>query len=226
MGAAVTWKALPTTACAALLVASGCRSTGDGQGGPAPAPSPSVASAAAVTSAARPRPSAAPADASGPDAAASPPVPLADAAPIGVDAVAPVGGNWLRCYSRFLPRTRPEVDVQRLALMCGPSNGMKRLSDVQVSSVADGGQPREHKWSARSGDCFRIFAVGEPSIDDLDIEVLAPSGRRIAFDTTDDRWPIVKPDGPFCVFDDGSYRARVRAQRGSGDYAVQIWRLR
>ena len=89
----------------------------------------------------------------------------------------------------------------------------------------DGGR-RDHRWSAKSGDCFRIFAVAEPGVRDLDVEVHGPRGSRLAFDTTDDRWPVVKPDGPLCVFDDGEYRARVSAPTGTGEYAIQIWRLR
>ncbi len=148
----------------------------------------------------------------------------AEVAPLG--SAAPVGGNWLRCYASFQPRTRPELDVTRLGLMCGPSNGMKQLSDVHESRLGDAGTEREHRWTAAAGDCFRIFAVGEGTVEDLDVEVVDARGRRVAHDTTDDRWPIVAPDGPFCVFEAGAYRARVRAQRGAGSYAIQIWRLR
>jgi hypothetical protein len=113
----------------------------------------------------------------------------------------------------------------RLGLMCGPSNGMRKVAAVESEAV-EGAAGREHRWQARAGDCYRIFVVGHPVAEDLDVEVFDAKGRRVAFDTTDDRWPIVKPDGPFCVFDAGEYRAVVRAQRGSGRYAIEIWRLR
>jgi hypothetical protein len=48
----------------------------------------------------------------------------------------------------------------------------------------------------------------------------------VAWDTSDDRWPIVEPDGPFCALRDGEYRAVVRGARGSGRYAIEVWRLR
>jgi hypothetical protein len=166
----------------------------------------------------------------GPVVATAPaPQAVVDAAPAAeaTDArAAPVGGNWLKCYANFQPRTQPELEVLRLGLLCGPSNGMRKLSDVQQAELGDGGAGREHRFTAQAGDCYRIFAVGEPGIEYLDVEVFAPSGARVAWDTSDDRWPIVKPDGPFCVFHDGQYRAVVRAQRGSGRYAVEIWRLR
>jgi hypothetical protein len=186
---------------------------------PASSPAPPLASAPAPPPAASGTPSAA-ADAA--SEAAEPPEPvLADAGH-----PAPVGGNWLRCYAHFQPRTDPNLDVMRLGMMCGPSNGMKKASADKDVELPAGGGAREHRWQAEAGDCYRIFAVGEPTIEDLDIEVLDPAGKRIAFDTSDDRWPIVKPDGAFCVFQPGPYRAVVRAQRGAGKYAIEIWRLR
>ncbi len=145
----------------------------------------------------------------------------------GTDVPAPVGGNWLRCYASFQPRTQPKLDVTRLGLMCGPVNGMKKLADPPEATVdGDGGTGRQHAWTAEAGDCYRIFAVADPSVEDLDVEVFAPGGQRVAFDTGDDRWPLVNPDGPFCVFDAGEYRAVVKAPRSGGTYAIQIWRLR
>jgi len=136
----------------------------------------------------------------------------------------PVGGKWLSCYAHFQPRTQPELDARRLGQLCGPPNGMRRVA-AAGSDVEEGSRGREHRWKVRSGECFRVFAVAEPAVADLDVEVFGPLGKRFAFDTTDDRWPVVKPDGPFCLVRAGEYRAVVRAQRGSGRYAIEIWRL-
>lgn len=190
----------------------GCR-----EGSPAPA-SASSGPAVAPLSSASAAPSALP--------SAPPPAPSAQASP-AADAAppAPSGGNWLKCYAQFQPRTRPELDVMKLGLMCGPSNGMRKAA-ASEGVLAEAGKEREHRFKAESGDCYRIFTVAEPAVEDLDVEVLGPSGAKVAFDTSDDRWPIVKPDGPFCVFTEGEYRAVVRAQRGQGKYAIEIWRLR
>ena len=131
----------------------------------------------------------------------------------------------MRCYASFQPRTDPKSDVTRLAALCGPSTGMQRLLDAREGEIEDSGLLREHRFSARAGECFRIFAVGQPSIEDLDVEVFGPNGRRLALDTGEDRWPVVQPDGPFCTFEAGEHRAEVRVQRGSGRYAIEIWRL-
>jgi hypothetical protein len=153
--------------------------------------------------------------------------PLTAAAPSASARPAPVGGDWLRCYASFQPRTQPRLDVARLGLSCGPVNGMKKLADpVEAEVAGDAGPGRQHTFVAQAGDCYRIFAVAGPGVEDLDVEVFAPDGRRVARDTGDDRWPIVNPDGPFCVFDPGEHRAVVTAPRTGGSYAVQIWRLR
>jgi hypothetical protein len=117
------------------------------------------------------------------------------------------------------------MDVMHLGLMCGPSNGMRQVVASGAARI-ESGAAREHRFEAEAGDCYRVFGVGEPAVEDLDIEVLDAAGKQLAVDTSDDRWPIVKPDGPFCVFADGQYRVVVKAQRGAGSYALEIWRLR
>jgi hypothetical protein len=101
---------------------------------------------------------------------------------------------------------------------------MVKVASFSGELVQDAGLPREHRHSAREGECFRVFAVADPKIDDLDVEIF-DSSRRIAFDEGDDRWPIVKPDGPFCVFEAGEYSIRVRAPHGGGRYALELWKL-
>ena len=198
-------RGLGSLLCVALGLA-GCR-----EPAPTPTPAPAASSAPAPP---EPPPSAAPA------VSALPPVP---SPALDAGGPAPSGGNWLKCYAQFQPRTRPDLDVMRLGLMCGPSNGMRKVAESQDTASSDA---KEHRFQAESGDCYRVFAVAEPGVEDLDVEVLSPQGARVAFDTSDDRWPVVKPDGPFCVFDPGEYRAVVRAQRGQGRYNIEIWRLR
>jgi hypothetical protein len=47
----------------------------------------------------------------------------------------------------------------------------------------------------------------------------------VASDHNNDRWPILNPDGPFCLLDGGKHTVRVHARQGKGPYALQIWRL-
>lgn len=149
-----------------------------------------------------------------------------EGAPRGGDAAGkpePVGGPWVTCYAHFRPTSTPERDVTRLALLCGPENGMKIVGSTITADASD--IPIEHPLEAKPGECFRVFAVAAPQVTDLAIEVRDPKGVPVASDHNNDRWPILNPDGPFCLLDGGKHTVRVHARQGRGSYALQIWRL-
>lgn len=135
----------------------------------------------------------------------------------------PIGGTWVACYGRFRPTSTPERDVLRLGLLCGPANGMKQLGPVLQGEATEGGV--EHAFEAKAGECFRLFAVADAGVSSLAVELRDPKGLPLAADHDADRWPVVNPDGPICVMDDGRYTVRVRARRGAGQYALTVWRL-
>jgi hypothetical protein len=146
--------------------------------------------------------------------------PSRDAAPVATE---PVGGRWVSCYANYRATSTPERDVARLAALCGPSNGMVPVGSIAAGDAVDAAE--DHRLDARAGDCFRIFAVADAFVGDLGIEVINPNGKAITWDRNGDRWPILNPDGPFCLFDTGTYTVRVRALQGRGRYAMQVWRL-
>jgi hypothetical protein len=100
---------------------------------------------------------------------------------------------------------------------------MKPVGPIVTGDVTE--NAIELPFEARQGDCFRIFAVAEASASDLAVVVRDPKGGPVASDHNNDRWPIVNPDGPFCLVDGGKYTAELRARQGKGKYALQIWRL-
>jgi hypothetical protein len=135
----------------------------------------------------------------------------------------PVGGRWVSCYANYRPTGAPERDVARLGALCGPQNGMIAVRPVAGGEATD--TVADHRLEAGAGDCFRIFAVADAFVSDLGVEVVSPRGNAVTWDRNGDRWPVLNPDGPFCVFDAGTYTVRVRALQGRGRYALQIWRL-
>jgi hypothetical protein len=135
----------------------------------------------------------------------------------------PVGGPWVTCYGNYRPTSTPERDVIRLGLLCGPANGM-RLEGATITGEATDAVT-EHAFDVRAGDCFRVLAVAGSSVPDLAVEVRNPKGVPVASDHNNDRWPILNPDGPFCLLDAGKHTVRVHARQGRGRYALQIWRL-
>jgi hypothetical protein len=157
-----------------------------------------------------------------PRAAESTTVRAAVAADAG-NASEPVGGRWVSCYANFRATSRPERDVERLAASCGPPNGM--VPDGPIAAGDAGDVATDHRLEARAGDCFRIFAVADSFVGDLGVEVINPRGNAVTWDRNGDRWPILNPDGPFCLFEAGIFTVRVRALQGRGRYAMQVWRL-
>jgi hypothetical protein len=135
----------------------------------------------------------------------------------------PVGGSWVTCYGNYRPTSTPEQDVTRLGILCGPANGMRLVGNTLKGEASEA--MSEHPFDARSGECFRIFAVAETSAPDIAVVVRDPKGSPIASDHNNDRWPIVNPDGPFCVLETGKYALQVHARQGKGKFALQIWRL-
>jgi hypothetical protein len=136
-----------------------------------------------------------------------------------------LGGIWLDCYSTFRIRDGARPDLERLAKACGPTTSL-----VPVTEVRGGG-----KQSARSsadrftfavkggGRCYRIFATGERSVQDLDVAVVDEDGTLIASDRQTGPAPVVPGRGPLCLDRAGSYTLEVSVVRGDGAYALQVW---
>jgi hypothetical protein len=135
-----------------------------------------------------------------------------------------VGGPWVRCFGNFRPSGEPLKDVTRLALLCGPSNGMVR-ADGTEGAVAAGHPPVSWQLPAVRGECYRVFAVAEASVEDLDVVVRSSRGATIAADHGDDAWPVVQPDRPFCALEDDTVSVEVSTRRGSGKFAAEAWKL-
>lgn len=138
-----------------------------------------------------------------------------------------VGGPWVRCYGGFHPGGDPVKDVTRLSLLCGPENGMRRLSRAPLEgALVEGGPSVTETFEAHRGECYRVFAVAERTVSDLDVVVRSSRGAAIAADHGEDAWPIVQPDRPFCALEDDRYTLDVSTKHGTGRFAAEIWVLR
>jgi hypothetical protein len=135
----------------------------------------------------------------------------------------PVGASWVTCYGPFRPAGTPERDVVRLGRLCGPVNGMKLLGTVIEAEATEGFA--ETRVNATLGQCLRIFAVADAAVRALMVEVRDAHGAIVAADHNNDRWPILNPDGPFCITEAGELTVRVRARGARGKFAMAIWSL-
>jgi hypothetical protein len=203
--------------CALLLTAGGCEDrVRPWEGKPGPAP---------VLSAAPPRPTlplpAGLDGAGGGDGGAAQLDPELPALPVRV------GGPWVRCYGNFRLSGDPLKDLTRLSLLCGPENGMWRLTKTPIEGRVSEGQPGvSQKLKAVRGECYRVFAVGGPGVLNLDITLQSSRGATIASDGGEDAWPIVQPDRPFCPLEDDTVTVEISAKRGEGRFAAEVWVLK
>ncbi|HMY17882.1 MAG TPA: hypothetical protein PKA58_16275 [Polyangium sp.] len=138
-----------------------------------------------------------------------------------------VGGPWVRCYGDFRLEGSLIADLTRLTMLCGPTNGMRRVSKKPFEGeVIEGGAPLSTPLDARRGACYRVFAVADATVTDLDVVVRSSRGTPIAQDHGEDRWPIVQPDRPFCPLENDAMTIELTARHGKGRAAAEVWMLR
>jgi hypothetical protein len=135
-----------------------------------------------------------------------------------------LGGPWVSCYRTFEPRSdQAAADLERLTSACGRPTGLAPLAPPREGEPQGQDDPVERfTFQTRAGRCYRIFAVGAPSVTDLDVAVLDPEGRLAAADLSGDRFPVVPPRGPLCAEREGVYTVEVSVAQGSGTYAIQV----
>ena len=129
---------------------------------------------------------------------------------------------WADCYRRFQPGGDDAADLAALAESCAAPAGMHEIAAHVGAEQRAGDSPERLAFRAARG-CYRVFAVGGPGVDDLDVAVYDGNGRLAAGDVSRDRWPIVPPRGPRCIEEEGAYTVAVSVAHGRGDYVLSIW---
>jgi hypothetical protein len=151
---------------------------------------------------------------------------LASAEPAGSsEAWRPPGGLWRSCYTGFRPTGEPKRDATRLALLCGPVTGMERVGERMEGSLPDPRARGRHSLRAVRGECYRLFAVGDLGIDDLDVTLRSSRESRVAGDDQISRSVVLDADRPVCTFADDTFTIEIGVARGAGAYALEAWRL-
>jgi hypothetical protein len=131
--------------------------------------------------------------------------------------------DWVGCYANFQTRGQPKSDLRRLTRACGPTAGMRAVTPIE-SGRQSAEEPADlYTFHVAEPRCYRIYAVGERGIEDLDLLLRGPDGEQVVADLTDDAVPILPPSGPICFETPGLYLLEVSVFRGSGTYAVQVW---
>lgn len=131
---------------------------------------------------------------------------------------------WEACYSTFSPAGDPESDLAHLVRDCGPTGGMRAVTPVRFGRQSSDDPVDRYTFEVpASGKCYRVYAAGESSIQDLDLLLRGPARDGFVADVSHDSWPVLPPREPVCFSEPGSYMLEVSVYRGSGRYALQVW---
>jgi hypothetical protein len=133
------------------------------------------------------------------------------------------GGTFESCYQSFHPSGTIDQDLAQMTSLCGPPNAMKPVTAVIRGSQAQHDAIARFTFRGEMGRCYRIFAAAEKSVHDLDLAMLDPDKNVVGHDTNEDAFPMLNPDGPFCLTRPGVYTVLVSVEKGEGRYALQVW---
>ena len=131
----------------------------------------------------------------------------------------PVGGLWSRCHQGFERSGNPEADATRLAMVCGPSNGMRRLKSLRGEVKPN--ETAAVEIAAERGHCYRVFAAADDPLGNLTISARI-DGRAVA--EAEGGHVVLEAERPFCAVASGALVVGVSGER-RGRYALEIWSL-
>ncbi|MBM4376975.1 MAG: hypothetical protein FJ095_17985 [Deltaproteobacteria bacterium] len=133
------------------------------------------------------------------------------------------GGLWRSCSDGFEANASPARDVERLAALCGPPNGMRPAGETLTGTASEAAS--RHPFEVKSGACYRVFAVSEGAAGGLHMSVLSVRGSRLAAVEEPGRVAMLEPERPFCSFASETLVLEVSARNGQGQYAARIYQL-
>jgi hypothetical protein len=133
------------------------------------------------------------------------------------------GGVFESCYQGFHPSGNAERDLAQMTSLCGPPNSMKPVTGVIRGQQAHQDAIARFTFRGEMGRCYRIFSASDRGVKDMDMAMLDPDKNVVGHDTNEDAFPMLNPDGPFCLTRPGQYTVLVSVEKGAGGYALQVW---
>jgi hypothetical protein len=155
-----------------------------------------------------------------------PPEPSETARPPAMDGGAGAASGWSRCARGFHPRATPDVDVFRLGMLCGPSNGMLRWGPVLTGEVGEDGQEGKHAVRVEAGSCVQFAVVAGEHVEELELDLGPEEAPAEPPVIRERRWALVPEEGPLCVSRATTLNIALRTHAGSGPYVIAGWRRR
>lgn len=133
-------------------------------------------------------------------------------------------GTWSECYASFTPSGDARADLNRMTRACGKVGKMRAVTPVTHAKQAEEDPVDRYTFYVpKAGACYRVYAVGNRGVADLDLLVRDPRGQDVVADLTHDAFPVLPPNGPLCFDAPGLYLLEVSVHQGEGGYAIQVW---
>jgi hypothetical protein len=76
----------------------------------------------------------------------------------------------------------------------------------------------------RGGYCYRVLGAGGDGVEDLDLFLYDPNGVQTEQDPGQDRFPVLGLQSEICPATSGAYRLQTLMYKGSGPYALRVYR--
>jgi len=128
------------------------------------------------------------------------------------------------CWKTVSFAGQHDTDWTALLAKCGTPTGMLEYVKPQngkLHSVKD--KVDSFAVTMSKTQCYRLFAVADSSIHDIDILILR-DGNILGSGSMTQPVEIVQGTSPFCPVDDGTYSFDVKVNgEGKGAYTFGIW---
>ncbi len=128
------------------------------------------------------------------------------------------------CYKTVGFSGQHDKDYAALIEKCGTPTGMLEYvkpATGKLHSVKDAVDSFTMVMS--KGSCYRLFAVGDQTIHDIDVVILR-NGAILGSGAMTQPVEIIQGSAPFCPEDDGNYSFDVKVKGdGKGAYTFGVW---
>jgi hypothetical protein len=114
-------------------------------------------------------------------------------------------------------------DLGALVRTCSLPHQEHELAPARDDHQGQGDAVQRYAFTAEQGHCYRVYAVGDADIIDIDVQLLGPDGRVLATDATRVGHAVVPSSGVLCAQAAGTHTVEVSVARGGGRYAMQVW---
>ena len=109
--------------------------------------------------------------------------------------------------------------------MVGAVGSVTSTTSKPASPVLRGnlstGNSKNYKVRLQGGHCYTIVSAGSPSVRNLDLVLVAPTGRELNRDQSKNSYPMVETDP--CIRIAGEHTVRVYMYSGFGQFGLQLF---